>query len=184
MQSDDLTRVLGELVRQHRRRQGLSLADLAERADVSKSIVSLIERGEANPSIETLWRVAQALGVPLGTLLSEPEEAAVRAIPKESGASTRGRSGMRGWLIDASAEARRHELHDVDLPPGAVQEAEAHPPGTTEVVVCVRGALACGPVDEEIRLGAGDAAWFRADRPHRYAAEGRGARIVNLILSP
>jgi transcriptional regulator with XRE-family HTH domain len=184
VQSDELSQLLGRQLHHHRQTRRLSLGELARRADVSKSILSLIERGEANPSIETLWRIAQALEVPLGALLAEPERAAARAIPKESGASTRGRSGMQAWLIAASADAHRSELHDIALPARAAHEAEAHASGTTEVVVCVQGEVSCGPVGEELQLGRGDAAWFRADRPHRYAAGATGARLINLVLGP
>lgn len=184
MQSRELASLLGQQLRHHRREQGLSLGDLAARADVSKSILSLIERGEANPSIETLFRITQALQVPLGVLLAEPDEAPSRAIPKESGAPVSGLSGMQTWLIAAESEPRRSELFDIALPAGATQEAAPHGPGVTEVIVCVRGSVTCGPVGDEVQLRPGDAAWFVGDRPHRYSAGKNGARLVNLILTP
>jgi transcriptional regulator with XRE-family HTH domain len=184
VQSNELAQTLGQQLHHHRQANGLSLAELAQLADVSKSILSLIERGEANPSIETLWRIAQALRVPLGALLAEPEQAVARAIPKESGAPTRGESGMQAWLIAASTDARRSELHDLALPPGTTHGGDGHTAGTTEVIVCIHDTVSCGPEGDEVRLGPGDAAWFRADRPHRYIAGNKGARLINLVLSP
>ncbi len=172
------------MVKTARHDDGLRLDDLAERAGVSKSTLSAIERGEGNPSIETLWRISKALNIQLSGLLATMPPARVRAVPKESGPRVHARSGMEAWLIAEEAGPRRSELFDIELPPGAEQQAEAHPQGATEVVVCTTGSVTVGPVGEEVELKAGDSAWFVADGPHRYAAGKNGARLVNLILTP
>jgi quercetin dioxygenase-like cupin family protein len=75
-------------------------------------------------------------------------------------------------------------LFDIELPPDSVQQAEPHPPGAQEVIVCLRGSATVGPVHEGVALRVGDSAWFVADGAHRYSAGGRGARLLNLILLP
>ena len=175
---------VGRTLKRLRLAQGLSLADLAEGAGVSKSSLSLIERGEGNPSVETLWRIAQGLGQPLGALLAEPSQDPVRIIPRHSGTPVAGASGMRAWLISAEVRAQRSELYDIHLPAGTEHVAEAHPAGATEVVVCVAGTAAVGPDGRQVQLAAGDAAWFAADVPHRYSAGPEGAQVVDLILTP
>ena len=63
-----------------RERQGLSLDELSRRAGVSKSMLSQIERAQANPTVAVVWRLAQALGVPLADLLQSADAPAVPAI--------------------------------------------------------------------------------------------------------
>ena len=52
---------LGRLIRAHRAGRGMSLGELARSAGLSKTILARIERGEGNPSIDTLWRLHRAV---------------------------------------------------------------------------------------------------------------------------
>src|SRR5229473_8657229 len=62
---------LGRSIRAHREAARLSLGTLAAKSGVSKANLSTIEAGAGNPSLETLWRLAGALGLSLGVLLGE-----------------------------------------------------------------------------------------------------------------
>lgn len=71
----DLPDELGPRIRQLRRRQGLTIQEVAKRAGVSRTSLSQIETGVANPSISTLTKIAEALGVWIGGLfLAGPED--------------------------------------------------------------------------------------------------------------
>lgn len=67
---DDLRTALGRRVRSLRERKGLSQEQLAEAADLHWTYVSGIERGKRNPGLNTLGRLARALGVTPSKLLS------------------------------------------------------------------------------------------------------------------
>jgi transcriptional regulator with XRE-family HTH domain len=174
---------IGRTVRLHRLAHGMSLGDLARAAGLSKTILSRIERGDGNPSVETLWRVSHALQVPLGALLAEEAEPRVRRIPARSGEPLRAGSGMAAWLVHADGREHRSEVYELRLPEGADQQSEPHLPGTEELVVCVGGRLRAGPAGDDVDLAAGDAVWFAADVPHHYAGV-RDARALCLMLYP
>lgn len=161
---------IGRAVRSLRTAQSLSLGDLARAAGLSRTILSRIESGVGNPSIETLWRVARALNVPLGALLGEEDAPRVRAIPARSRKALQADSGMRAWLVHAEGREHRSELFDLDLPAGVEQRTDAHMPGTEELIVCVSGRVLVGPLGDEIELAPGDSVWFAGDRAHRYLA--------------
>ncbi|MCU1365334.1 MAG: helix-turn-helix protein [Ilumatobacteraceae bacterium] len=184
MNSSELSGQLGRAVRTARLERGLSLGDVAERAGLSKSILSRLERGSGNPSIETLWRIAQALDVPLGSLLESDSQPRVRRIASRTGQTLRGHSGLAAWLVHADARGHRTELFEIDLPANSTHDAAPHLPGTEEVVMCARGSAVVGPIAEEVSLKAGDAAWFEADGAHVYRAGARGAQLWNLLLVP
>ena len=62
----DLRAMLAEL-KKHRQRQGLSLADVAERSGMDRSAVSRLENGiYVNPTVDTLYRYAEAIGAEIG----------------------------------------------------------------------------------------------------------------------
>lgn len=168
---DVLADRIGVAVAQLRDGKRWSLGELARASGLSKTILARIERGDGNPSVETLWRVSRALEVPLGALLSPPtRRPRVQAIPARSSGPISSESGMTAWLINSASHEHRSEVFDLDLPRGVDQETDAHLPGTEEVIVCVKGRVRVGPYDLETELGPGDAAWFTADVPHHYHA--------------
>jgi len=161
----------------------MSLGELARSAGLSKTILARIERGEGNPSIDTLWRLHRALQVPLGALLAEDAGPRVRRIAHRSGEPLSAASGMEAWLVHADGRDHRGEVYELHLPAGVTQRSEPHLPGTEELVVCVAGALRAGPLAEPEALEAGDAVWFAADVPHAYAGV-RDARALCWMRYP
>ena len=75
--SEDVRRMVGRNVKRLRVKVGLSQAALADRMGVDRAYVSGLELGQRNPTIVTLWHIAQALGVKL-RLFFEEEKAARR----------------------------------------------------------------------------------------------------------
>lgn len=160
----------------------MSVAELASAAGLSRTIVARIESGAGNPSVETLFRLARALSVPLAALLGVDAAPPARLIPARSGTHLRADSGMQAFLIHAGETSGHAECYELELPAGTEQRSAGHLSGTEELVLCLSGRLRVGPIGEEVELRAGDAAWFRADREHRYLAL-RRSRAVNWILS-
>jgi transcriptional regulator with XRE-family HTH domain len=64
---------VARLLKAHREKSHLSMTALAAKAGLSQQMVSYVERGIRNPSLETLLRIAQALDIPLGTLITRAE---------------------------------------------------------------------------------------------------------------
>jgi len=176
-----LNRRLGRTLRAHRLAHGSSLSELARASGLSKTILGRIESGDGNPSIETLWRISQALALPLGALLEDEGRPNARVIRARSGEQVRAESGMTGWLVHADGRDHRTELYDLEYPKGTDHRSDAHLPGTEEVIVCVQGRIRVGPVGEEADLGPGDAILFAADTPHSYEAL-RDTRVLCWML--
>lgn len=66
---DRLKKTLGERVRTHRKERGLSLRDIAQRTGLSVSLISQIEKGKTAPSLSTLCKIGEALGVKISKLV-------------------------------------------------------------------------------------------------------------------
>src|SRR4051794_8942319 len=102
MDATDLNQRLGRRVRAHRVSCRQSLGDLARASGLSKTILAKIESGNGNPSVDTLWRLSQALSVPLGALLDGGDEAPrTRVLRARAGNALSAESGMASWLIHA-----------------------------------------------------------------------------------
>jgi transcriptional regulator with XRE-family HTH domain len=69
----ELERYLGNTIRELRRAHGLTIADISERADISRGMLSRIENGQTATSLDALSRIARALGVSLSALFKNYE---------------------------------------------------------------------------------------------------------------
>jgi transcriptional regulator with XRE-family HTH domain len=162
--------LIAAALRRERERAGISLAELARRAGLAKSTLSQLENGTGNPSIETLWSLGVALGVPFSRLV-EPPAPAVRVIKANDQTRLRAdRADFAASLLSAGSTHARRDLYVMELEPGEPREAEAHIPGSVEHVVVAAGRLRTGPTDEHVDLEPGDYASFPGDVPHRYEA--------------
>lgn len=163
----------------------LSLGELARRAGVSKSTVSALESGTANPSIETLWSLAVALGVPFGQLVGEPT-LPVRLIRAGGGARV-GSAKSDAYavrLLASTAQRAARDIYVIEAEPGRARSADPHSPGTIEHVLCAAGRMRLGPEGKEVELTAGDYAAFAGDVPHSYEALESGTRALLVMEYP
>jgi XRE family transcriptional regulator, regulator of sulfur utilization len=166
-------------IRAHREARGLSLSATAARAGLSKTILATIESGAGNPSLETLWRIARALDVTVGTLLAEDSPVRSNLIRRTDGEWLSFESGMRGRLLYVDGRDRRLEALEIRLEPGVRYASPAHAPGTEELVICLQGSLVLGPEGHEEQLGEGDALHFAADVPHSYRSPDGGMALCS-----
>jgi transcriptional regulator with XRE-family HTH domain len=179
----DLTMRVARTIRAHREARGLSLTQTAARAGLSKTILSTIEAGTGNPSLETLWRIARALDVTLGTLLGDDDPVRTRVIRFSESELLASESGMKSRLIYGDGRPRRVETLDLELEKGMTYASASHAPGTEELVICMRGSMTVGPEGSEAELTTRDALHFAADVPHRYRSD-EGCLAVTIISYP
>lgn len=157
-------------LRRERTRAGLSLSELAKRAGIAKSTLSQLEAASGNPSVETLWALGVALGVPFSTLV-EPPTAAVRVIRAGEGAEVASeQANFVGKLLSAGPSGGRRDIYLIRAEPGAARESEPHIPGSVEHLVVSAGRVKAGPVGEAVELDPGDYVTYRGDVPHSYEA--------------
>ncbi|UFR07407.1 XRE family transcriptional regulator [Streptomyces sp. Go40/10] len=165
-------------LKRERGRAGLSLSELAKRAGIAKSTLSQLEAAGGNPSMETIWALAVALGVPFSALV-EPPTPAVQVIRAGRGPTVHSdQSSYLASLLSACPPGARRDLYVVWLEPGTVRDSEPHIPGTVEHIVVSEGAVRAGPDGEAVELGPGDYMSYRGDVSHSYEALAAGTKFV------
>jgi transcriptional regulator with XRE-family HTH domain len=178
------TDLIAEAIARERRRAGLSLSALAERAGLAKSTLSQLEAGKGNPGVETLWAIAAALGVPFSYLFA-PAAPARTLIRRGAGTPVEAeRTAFRAVLLADCPLGHRRDIYRIELAAGAVREASAHPAGTVEHVVAIDGRLRVGPTAAAETLEPGDYYRYPADQAHAYTAEETPATFLVIMETP
>lgn len=162
---DDQTSVLaaaiGARVKQERQGRGWTLDQLAELAGVSRRMLVNVEQGAANPSVGTLLRISDALGVGLPALVEPPRSKPVKVTRSGEGAALwSSAAGGRALLVAGTEPPDVVELWDWTLAPGDSHASEAHTAGTKELLQVQGGTLAVTVADQEHTLETGDALSF------------------------
>lgn len=186
---DSLTRRLGQRLAALRADAGLSLAELAERSGVSRSMISLIERGESSPTAVVLDRLATALGVTLASLFERDEEAPGGPLLRlaEQPVWRDPQSGYRRRQVSPMRVGSPLQLVSVDFPAGATVAYEtAERPGPVHQLVWVlQGEMQVGVGDATHELARGDCLAMTLDRPIRFHNPGsRLARYAVVLARP
>jgi transcriptional regulator with XRE-family HTH domain len=181
-----LAAAIGARVRQERQTRGWTLDQLAAAASVSRRMVVNVEQGAVNPSVGTLLRLSDALGVGLPALVEPPEPKSVKVTRAGEGAELwSGAAGGRGVLVAGTPSPDVVELWDWTLGPGDRHASEAHAAGTQELVHVLGGAITVEVDDQVVVLETGDAMAFPGDVYHSYANPHQGpARFSLAVFEP
>src|SRR4051812_3414120 len=109
MKRESIRSSVAETLRRVRTARGLSVSDLARASGVAKATLSGLESGSANPTLETLWALAAALGVSLGELV-EPPRPSISVVRAGEGTVVRGDSVIGRIVSTFDAGTVRHEI--------------------------------------------------------------------------
>jgi DNA-binding XRE family transcriptional regulator/quercetin dioxygenase-like cupin family protein len=179
----ELNQRIGDTVRELRRARGWSLDELSASSGVSRATLSQIETSKTNPTIAVLWRVAAALGVPFSTLLGQDSVGALHVQRRSVQRVVLSADGQMQSRALSPAGTSNVELYELAFAPRALRISEPHAKGTFELLAVLVGKIHLTVERELAELAAGDAAFFRADVPHRYENRGRiEARCHNVII--
>lgn len=164
----DPTTKIGQEIRRIRQEQGLTLEETALRTDVSKAMLGQIERGESNPTVSLLWKVASGLRVSLSSLLSpvetDYEVIDIDALP--SIAAAEGKMQLKD--VFAFNPISGFEYFYITLEPGAHHESVPHENASNEYIIVTEGTLTLTSAGRSYSLEAPAAVQFSPQFPHTY----------------
>lgn len=181
-----LAAAIGARVRRERMSRSWTLDQLADVAGISRRMLVNVEQGAANPSVGTLLRLSDALGIGLPALVEPPASAALQVTRDGQGAALwSSGAGGRGLLVAGTGAPDVVELWDWWLAPGDRHTSEAHTPGTKELIQVRQGSVTVEAGEHSVVLEEGDAVGFPGDVPHSYANAGAStARFSLAVFEP
>ena len=183
MQAESITRHLGSRVKEMRAQRGWSLEALANASGVSRSMLSQIEREQANPTLAVTLRIAQAFGMGLGELLQMPGASSALHVIRAGDHSYHYRSDKdcRIRTLSPLNLEKDVEFYEVQLQPGGALRSSPHFEGTREFLTVQKGRVRVESGTDAEELNPGDSASYRADVPHALINSGKGEAVLFLV---
>jgi transcriptional regulator with XRE-family HTH domain len=182
---------VGELlrgrVRDLRKKRGWTLEQLSAACGVSRSMLSEIERGNANPTLAVAFRIAQAFSMSLGDLVDAPQGAprsridVIRA--DDRAYHYRNDKSVRIRTLSPLRLEKSVEYYEVTLRPGASLASSPHFEGARELITVQQGAVKVTSEGEHVTLNRGDSAHYPADVPHSIKNASDEDAVVFLVVT-
>ena len=180
---DGADSALADRVRELRQRKGWTLDELSLDCGVSRSMLSQIERNGVNPTVAVALRIAQAFGIPLGTLVDAPAAGVKIEVVRADDRSTHFRSDKdcRIRTLSPLHLEKDVEFYEIRLRPGGALRSAPHFAGTREILTVHQGSVRISSGGTVQELGAGDSAHYPADVPHSIENVGKQDAVLFLV---
>ncbi|MBK5344710.1 helix-turn-helix domain-containing protein [Pseudomonas sp. TH49] len=180
-QEDMIT--LGLKIRQFRKMRKLTVRRLADESTISASMISQIENGKAAPGFATMVRIATALGLSLGDLVSDGEAAPrSRVVRKEERSYIEWGEASKKYLI-TPRPFQHVEAYELDLAPGDQIDDLTY--GDTSILLVVTAGQGTVRVNQDLfDLKEGDSLSFITSETHGFINRGKAPFRAIFVLTP
>lgn len=174
--------IIAENLKRLRRDRNLSLGQLAELSGISKVMLSQIEKGETNPTINTIWKIANGLKIPYTALLDQQEHASFVIHKSDINVQIVENGHYRLYCYYPNTPHRNFELFQIELDEGCRYTSIGHAERSEEYIMVLEGELTLEVNDTVYILRSNDSISFTASAEHVYFNSGKGtlkAAITN-----
>jgi len=179
---DRVNSIIAENLKRLREERRLSLDSVAKLSGVSKSMLGQIERGEVNPTVSTVWKIANGLRISFTQLMSRPETDIEIVERSKIQPFIDDQGKVRNFPVFPFDSSRRFEMYLLELEGGGYLEAEAHPKGTQEFITVFSGEITIAVDNAEFAVTTGNSMRFKADMPHTYKNPGTTLCALSMVI--
>ena len=181
--TDELKSALSRNVKRLRTSRGWSLDELATRSGISRAMIVQVEGAKTNASLGTICEIADALAVPVQSLIELEDESRVQVVRADE-TSVLWSDKKESWarLLCGTSTREKLEFWSWRLGPDAEYTSRAHPQGTRELIWVTAGKFSLATGGNETTVSAGDCIIFEADQQHSYRNAGRRPCEFTMIV--
>lgn len=182
---DFASQVLCKRVTELRKKNKLTLDQLASISGVSRSMLSQIERGKANPTLAVTYRIAQAFGMSIGELVEQQSNNPSIDIVHGEDPNNLFRSDKQCKIRTLSPlhMEKNIEFYELRIAPNYSLKSAAHFDGAKELLTATQGSVVITSGKSQCTLTAGDSAHYRADLEHSIHNNGDTEFIGYLVVT-
>lgn len=178
----DITNTIASNTKRIREQKKLTLDAAATATGVSRSMLAQIEKGEVNPTISVLWKIANGYKVSFTSLVEESGNTV--SVIRQSDMQPLKEDGGRylNYPIFAFDEQKLFETYRIVIEAGGALSAQPHLKGAVEYITVFAGQLELTVAGERLPLAKGDSVRFSADVPHAYQNPGAETTELSMLI--
>lgn len=182
METDNMNLIVAKNIKWLREEHKLSMDELSRLSGVSKSMLSQIERGDGNPTLSTLWKLANGMKVPFDALIVRPKVPYKIVKLSQLQPLLEADGKVRNYPIFPDDENRRFAVYYMKLDPGSYWQSDPHLHGTTEFITVFSGSLEIRAADKSFTVEEEESISFKGDVVHSYRNPGGETTVLQMIL--
>jgi transcriptional regulator with XRE-family HTH domain len=179
---ENLNIIIANNLKNLRDERKLSLDKVSELTGVSKSMLGQIERGESNPTISTVWKIANGLKVSFTSLINTTQADIIQISKNDVQPLIEDNGKFRTFPIFPYEDGRHFEMYYVEIDKGGYISSEAHSEGTQEFITVFDSELTVRVNNEEYTLKKGDSIRFKSDKTHIYHNSGKDMVRMSMVM--
>ncbi|MGM9614214.1 MAG: helix-turn-helix domain-containing protein [Oscillospiraceae bacterium] len=164
----DLQKVIGDNIKAIREQKKLTLEAAAKQTGVSRSMLAQIEKGDVNPTISVLWKIANGYKVSFTSLMDDRMQAPLVIRAADISPLMEDEGKYMNYPAFPFQEDRLFETYRIQIEPGGFLQAQPHMAGTEEYITVFAGEVEIWAGQNAFRLAEGDSLRFKADEEHSY----------------
>ena len=181
LSSQNFIAEIGKIIRKIRLEQNLSLEELAKKTGVSRLTLTKIEHGDANPSINIIWKICNSLSVQFTELFNVNERIMLSKASEGKCIEAEDKSFRIDFMFREDSKSPT-EFFRIYLSENKTILTEKHNKGSVEIATVMKGRVLIKVEDEEFILDEFDSVKFNADRNHEYKNISDGETVINTTI--
>lgn len=178
----DINTTVSQNIKHIREQKKLTLDAAAKTTGVSRSMLAQIEKGDVNPTLSVLWKIANGYKVSFTSLIEESEKQATILPFKDITPIVEDSGKYINYPLFTFDEQRLFETYRIVIAPDGGLQAEAHLAGTEEYITVFSGNIEVTVGDTVYSLNEGDSIRFKADITHSYRNIGSEEVILSMLI--
>lgn len=179
----NLNLVIGNKLKDIRNKRNLSLDEVTKLTGVSKAMLGQIERGQSNPTVSTLWKIATGLKVSFSLFIDEKQEDLKVIDQNDITPIIEDNNKMRLYPIFPFDANKGFEIFTIELEPGCNHISTPHNDGVEEYIIVTEGQIEINVNEQKFILLKGNSIRFMANTPHTYKNVNQDKSVFqNIIL--
>lgn len=174
---------IGTVLRNERKKLGISLDEAANRTGVSKTMLGQIERGESSPTLATVWKIAAGLHISMSNLLVPAAPSDYHVTPLSAIEPLKNRpGGLTVYTLFPFNPMAPFDYLYIVMEPGVRYDTTTHANAQEEYLVITQGVLTMHVGEKIYTLGVGDSMSFAGYEKHTYENLGGETCIFQCIV--
>ena len=178
----EIQKIIAANIKELRTYKGLTLEEAAKVTNVSRSMLAQIEKGEVNPTISVLWKIANGYKVSFTSLVENREQGSFVIREKDIPPLAENKGKYIKYPILSFQENKSFETYRIQIKVGGFLNAQPHLTGTEEYITVFSGQVEITAGTDTFFLDIGDSIRFMADVPHSYRNVGNEDAFLSMII--